>query len=259
MRFATDPHFPDASEITEGHVLVQHMIIDLGLQNKVVPFQESANRLYYLRGTNIYENDITHLAYENDITHLAHLPYNFNRQFVDFIVKNKVPKPYTADNILGGVASVFAPNLGSSNSDRSKWCDYYVQGKVSARDATTSFPVDTHVHDMGYWNLLYDQLGDEGFDYSADGTGYTSNVSNWNAADATQANNDYGSEVKYQRLDGGYSLLFEALAAKITSLSTRYPGSGIFYGQQLTGLVEAATDNTTRCTFIDHTKSPNAT
>ncbi len=109
---------------------------------------------------------------------------------------------------------------------------------------------------MGYWNLLYDQLGDEGFDYVADGNGYTSNVINWNAADAMQANNDYGSSVSYQRLDGGYSLLFDALAARITALAAQYPGSGIFYKQQLTGLVKSATGSTTTCTFTDHTKSP---
>lgn len=36
---------------------------------------------------------------------------------------------------------------------------------------------------------MYDQLGGEGFNYVADGDGYTSNVINWNAADALQANN----------------------------------------------------------------------
>lgn len=49
--------------------------------------------------------------------------------------------------------------------------------------ATLTFPAGTPIRDIGYWNLLYDQLGDEGFDYSADGTGYTSNVINWNSAD----------------------------------------------------------------------------
>jgi hypothetical protein len=50
MRFATDPNFPDPTKIAEGHVLVQQAIIALQLQNKVVPFQQSDNRLYYLRG-----------------------------------------------------------------------------------------------------------------------------------------------------------------------------------------------------------------
>src|SRR5713226_4624970 len=243
MRFATDPHFPHAAKITEGHVLVQHMIINLHLQDKVVPFQQSDNRLYYLRGVNIYEKDINSLD---------GLPYGFNAEFKNFISDNKVPKPYTSDNNLGAIGALFAPGLGASNADRGKWCSYFANGKVGPRDASPSVPEGTLVHNMGYWNLLYDQLGDEGFDYSADGTGYTSNVINWNAADAMQANNDYGSNVLYKRLDGGYSLLFQALADQITNLSAGYPGSGIFYNQRLTTLAESSTDNTTVCTFVRH-------
>src|SRR6478609_875329 len=245
MRFATDPNFPNTAKISEGHVLVQHMIINLGLQGKVVPFQQSSNRLYYLRGVNVYEDGITSLS---------SLPYNFSSEFANFISANNVPKPYTADNILGTIGSRFAPGLGASNADRGRWCSYYADGKVGPGNATPSFPTGTRVCNMGYWNLLYDQLDDEGFDYSADGTGYTSNVINWNAADAMQANNDYASSVSYQRLDGGYGLLFDAMAAKVTELASKYPGSGIFYGQQLTGLIESTTDNTTTCMFIDHAK-----
>jgi hypothetical protein len=244
MRFATDSaNFPNPAKITEGHVLVQQMIIELDLQNKVVPFQQSKNRLYYLRGRNVYEKTITTLN---------GLPYNFSSEFTQFITANKVPTPYTADNILGAIATVFAPGLGSANADRAKWCSYYATGTVGADGATPSFPAGTPVRDIGYWNLLYDQLDDEGFDYSADGTGYESNVINWNAADAMQANNDYGSTNPYMRLDGGYSLLFETLANKITSLAQNYPGSGIVYGAQLTALAESTTDNKTICTFVRH-------
>lgn len=236
MRFATDQNFPNS--IVEGHVLVQQTIVALGLQNKVVPFQQSSNRLYYLRGQNVYEQSLTSVS---------GLPYNFNAEFKAFLAN--VPSPYTADNILGQIATICAPNLGSSNADRAKWCNYYANGAITQNSATPSFPAGTSMRDIGYWNLLYDHLGDEGFDYSADGTGYESNVINWNAADAMQANNDYGSTTSYSRLDGGYSLLFEALAEQINSLAANYPGSGINYGQQLGSLAESTTDNTTICTF----------
>jgi Flavin containing amine oxidoreductase len=249
MRFATDPNFPNASKISEGHVLVQHMVINMGLQGKVVPFQQSSNRLYYLRGVNVYEDTITSMS---------GLPYTFSKEFINFLSTKNVPQPYTADNILGAIGGLFAPGLGSSNADRGRWCSYYANGKVGRGNATSSFPEGMRVSNMGYWNLLYDQLGDEGFDYSADGTGYTSNVINWNAADAMQANNDYASTTSYQRLDGGYGLLFDGMAARVTELASKYPGSGIFYGQQLTGLSESTTDNTTTCMFVDHTKSHHA-
>jgi hypothetical protein len=239
MRFATDPNFPDPTKITEGHVLVQQAIIALGLQDKVVRFQQSDNRLYYLRGRNMYEQSITSVS---------GLPYYFNTEFNTFLANT--PSPYTADNILGEIATICAPNLGSSNADRAKWCNYYANGTINQNNATNSFPPGTPVRDIGYWNLLYDQLGDEGFDYAANGTGYESNVINWNAADAMQANNDYGSTTSYKRLDGGYSLLFQALADQITSLAAKYPGSGIMYNTRLTGLAESTTDNTTICTFV---------
>ena len=237
MRFATDQNFPN--QTVEGHVLVQRAIIELGLTDKVVPFLQSSDRMYYLRGTNVYETNITSLQ---------GLPYNFSPEFLAFI-KNNVQAPYTADNILGAIASLFAPGLGSPNADRSKWCAYYASGPVPANVGTQSFPAGTPVQEIGYWNMLYDQFGDEGFDYSADGTGYTSNVINWNAADAMQANNDYGSGTVYNRLDGGYSLLFDALASSIQMMSSQYPGSGIFLGQRLTAVSESATDNRTLCTF----------
>jgi hypothetical protein len=253
MRFATDKdNFPkNPAKITEGHVLVQQTIIALGLQGKAVQFLQSSNRLYYLRGSHVYENNLTTLQ------ELEDLPYKFNSKFKAFAANIPVPPPppplsYTADTILGEIARQFAPKLGGHNSDRANWCTYYATGKVLRGNATPSFPAGTLVSNMGYWNLLYDQLGDEGFDYSADGAGYTSNVINWNSADAMQANNDYGSNISYMRLDGGYSLLFEKLATEITRLAANYPGSGIVYNERLTSLAESQTDNTTTCTFIRH-------
>ncbi len=279
MRFAADPNFPELPATKcEGHVLVQSMILQLGLQEKVREFQESSNRLYYLRGTNVYENTLTPQS-------TYRLPYGFTKQFFDFIGQIQQPPPtkpctpITADNILGQIAANFAPDLGGTNTDRKRWCQYYATGKVPSGSATLAFPEGTPIHDIGYWNLLYDQLGDEGFDYSADGTGYTSNVINWNSADAMQANNDYGSGTSYKRIDGGYSVLFTAMAAAIEQfgkqtggqtgegrhhaggmppeelpppVGTPPPTAGtINYGQRLISLEESADGTQTYCTFAN--------
>lgn len=240
MRFATDPNFPNAT--TEGHRMVQNLIIELGLAPKVVPFGKSSDRLYYLRGQHIYESELTDVS---------KLPYGFNDEFRQFLVDNKVPPPYTADNIIGAVGSLFAPGLGGANADRPAWCDYFADGTVPPDAATESFPPGGRVRDIGYWNLLYDQLGDEGYDYVADGNGYTSNVINWSSVDAFENNNDVGSTTSYRRLDGGYSTLFETLAEQVTEMAGNYPGSGIFYGQQLVSLGEPQSGNATVCTFAD--------
>lgn len=242
MRFATDPKFPEST--AEGHRIVQSLIIELGLEDLVVPFGKSDNRLYYLRGLNVYEDDLT-------LRKLKKLPYRFNTEFLKFLKKHKVAEPFTADSIIGAIAGVFAPGLGDANEDRQRWCDYFAHGTVPEAGATPSFPAGTPARDIGYWNLLYDQLGDEGYDYAADGNGYSSNVIDWSAADAFENNNDVGSTTNFMRLDGGYSLLFEALARAVGELAEARPGSGIFYGQQLTGLRESR-DGTTTCTFVDH-------
>ena len=73
--------------------------------------------------------------------------------------------------------------------------------------------------DIGYWNLMFDQLGPEGFAYTADGNGYTSNIINWNAADAIQANNEFTPGAEYHTLTTGYSSVFNALFEAILQLS----------------------------------------
>ncbi len=250
MRFAVDNGFP--TTIVDGHVLVQNMIVELGLQPLVVPFDESeivtdnpqSGRMYYLRGTCVFENSLSSPAA------LANLSYNYSPEFLAY-VKSKVPVPFTSDNVLGAIAADFAPNLGSANKDRPAWCTYFSSGYVSASNASVVFRANTKVQNIGYWNLLYDRFGDEGFDYVADGAGYTSNVINWNSADAMQANNDYGSGVSYRRLDGGFGGLFEKLASAVQSLAAGFPGSGIFYNHTATGLAELA-NGQTLCTFDTH-------
>jgi hypothetical protein len=46
---------------------------------------------------------------------------------------------------------------------------------------------------------MYDQLCSDGFSYSSDGNGYSSNVINWNAAVAFEANNEFtpGNRVQH--------------------------------------------------------------
>lgn len=263
MRFAVDQAYwskPTGPKppIKEGHVLVQNMILELGLQDLVVPFLESATagdppnntgRMYYLRGTNVFENS---LMTPQD---LAQLPYKFSPEFMNFVSQNKVPAPLTSDSLLGSIAGAFTPMvgspphpLGSNNADRAAWCKYFASGTVPPAYGTPVFPAGTKVQNIGYWNLLYDQFDDEGFDYAADGAGYTSNVINWNSADAMQANNDYGSGSSYCRLDGGYGQLFTKLANAVEFLASRYPGSGIFYDYNATRLTELPNGQTS-CVF----------
>ena len=84
---------------------------------------------------------------------------------------------------------------------------------------TSIFQKGDLLKDIGYWNLMYDQLGGEGYNYSADGNGYTSNVINWNAAVALEANNEFTPGNQYKTITTGYSGMFNALFDAIVSLA----------------------------------------
>ena len=58
---------------------------------------------------------------------------------------------------------------------------------------------------------MFDQLGGEGYQYTSDANGYTSNVINWNSAVAFNSNNEFTPGNQYKTLTLGYSSMFTAL------------------------------------------------
>ena len=199
MRFATEVR---DGRIVGGHVLVQNLVRAMNLQSRVVDFVESPSRLYYLRGENIYERDIPKSG--------SPLPYYFDLAFLSRHF-NKM----SADGVMAEAAKVFAP--GAEDWTRAQWCDYFSNGVLQS-DVGGVFRAGTKVSDIGYWNLLYAFLGDEGFNYISDANGYSSSVVNWNSADAMKANCEYGSDIRYKRIAGGYGLLFRALREAILQI-----------------------------------------
>lgn len=202
----------------------------MNLADSVVPFAMSTGqRLYYLRGVNFYEQDIPSI----------NLPYNFDANF-KANYGNKA-----AETIFGMVALNFAGNTQSWT--RAQWCSYFANGQVPQNAATPTFPSGTPIRDIGYWNLLYDQLGDEGFDYVTDANGFSSNTINWNSADAMQNNTEFGDGSVYSRIQGGYGLLFEALANQVAQLAQdQQTANPFFFQTRLTGFEhDASTDEFT--------------
>jgi monoamine oxidase len=70
------------------------------------------------------------------------------------------------------------------------------------------------VNDMGFWNLIKDQIGEEGYTYLADAGGYYSNTLNWNAAEAFpyMVGDFSNASSTYQTIDGGYDRMLLAIA-----------------------------------------------
>lgn len=201
MRYA-DWNGKDGGE-NQGHRLVTTVIELLGLKKYSVPFNAATNPLYYLRTKNFYLNDVT----------------------------SNNPAPYN----VAGYGGAVSPDTGftllqdlavsqeqATNMTRRQWCEFYKKGTITVDlPAGSVFQKGDKMTDIGYWDLMFDQLGPEGFAYTADGNGYTSNIINWNSADAIQANNEFNPGAEYHTLTTGYSSVFNALFDAILALSKK--------------------------------------
>lgn len=202
MRYSSwDMKAKDADgPMAQGHRVVSKVIQELGLDKYSIPFNESVNPLYYLRSKNFFLNDIT----SNNPA-----PYNVDHY-------GAASSPDTGFSIVENL-SVTA-TTGPQN--RKQWDRFYQNGRIMVDTGDASvYQKGDYLKDIGYWNLMYDQLGCEGFNYSADGNGYSSNVINWNSAYAFQANNEFTPGNQYKTITTGYSGMFTALFAEIVKLA----------------------------------------
>jgi hypothetical protein len=193
----------DGTKDGGGHRLVTTVIEKLGLDKESVPFNTSANPLYYLRAKNMYLLDITS---SNPA------PYNVNNY-------GATDSPDTAFTTIQDIA---VTQDQAKNMTRADWCKFYKEGTIQVELGDSSiYKKGDLLKDIGYWNLMFDQLGSEGYQYASDGNGYTSNVINWNAADAIQSNNEFTPGTEYKTLKTGYSSMFTALFDEITALAKK--------------------------------------
>ncbi|WP_208721209.1 flavin monoamine oxidase family protein [Corallococcus aberystwythensis] len=72
------------------------------------------------------------------------------------------------------------------------------------------------VNDLGFWNLIKDQVGQEAYEFLAVAGGYYSNTINWNAAEAfPYLVGDFSkADVSYHTLVGGYDQVGNSLAQR---------------------------------------------
>lgn len=188
---------------SQGHRLVTTVIEQLDLKKYSVPFNESTNPLFYLRTKNMYLNDITS---SNPA------PYN-----VDHFGAATSP-----DNGFSVIQDLAMTPAKAKKITRAEWCEFYRTGTINVELQDSSvFQKGDRMTDIAYWDLMFDQLGPEGFAYTADGNGYTSNVINWNSAVAIEANNEFVPGNEYKTLTTGYSSIFTALFAAIVQLAKK--------------------------------------
>lgn len=97
--------------------------------------------------------------------------------------------------------------------DRETWDEI----KPRLRYCFPGSPYDgMRVNDIGFWNLVNDRIGNQGYEYIAAGGGYYSNTINWNAAEAFpyMVTDFTASERSFLTLTNGYDQLAMGLAQR---------------------------------------------
>jgi len=206
---------------SDSQQIINKVITDLGLTN-TTEFVETKNRLLYLRGQHIYQSQISTTK---------RVPYNNNRYNYMYV-----------DDVFGALSKQI---VGTSARSRQQWCDFLESGTIPSSFDSLVYPSNTNVGNIGYWNLMIDYLGSEAFKYCADAGGYTSNIINWNAADAIPYNSEFAGTGNYYRFRGGYSTFINALANKVSDL-----GGTLVNDRRLISF-DSGTNNTVDCHFED--------
>lgn len=173
----------------DGHRLVTWTIGALGLGNKIVDFNTTDNPLLYLREQHIYQADIS--------------PTNTVRYFSPG--NNAAPAATLFTNISGLITG------NTPVQTRAQQCQFYASGTLPANFNSFVYPPGTVAGNVGYWNVFYDQAANEAYDYANDAGGYTSNVINWNAANAAVYNGEFAPGGAFKTLADGYSEVFYEL------------------------------------------------
>ncbi|MBP1164521.1 MULTISPECIES: flavin monoamine oxidase family protein [unclassified Chryseobacterium] len=86
------------------------------------------------------------------------------------------------------------------------------------------------VNDIGFWNLIKDQVSQEGYEFLANAGGYYSNTINWNSAEAfPYMVGDFSANTTYKTIEEGY----DSIAYAIANAYMEYEGTRIWSENKL--------------------------
>lgn len=185
----------DPAQGSEGHRLVTTAVHEMGLDGDVIDFLTTDDPLFYLRGKHFYNSQLG-------------------------TGPDRVQAPYGTPGNNAQPASVLYGQVSSliegTNplTTRRAQCGFYANGTLPDTFNSFVYSGGETASNVGYWNVFYDQAGNEGYNYAADAGGYTSNVINWNAANAAIYNGEFAPGGSFKTISGGYSKLFAALYQK---------------------------------------------
>jgi hypothetical protein len=196
------PAIPNLVAELGGMRYMQHQEITSSLIDKVfklesedfpVSDERTINKnIIYMRGQRFHESDFE----KEGFTTKYNLPPEVQGKHPDNLFQKIV------DNVLlnNGISTV--------KRDRKEW-DQIKNNLIYYKGPDKG----EKLNNMGFWNLIKDQIGNEGYNYLSDTGAYYSNTINWNAAEAMPyVTADFVGNPKFKTLKGGYDKLAEELA-----------------------------------------------
>jgi hypothetical protein len=183
----------------EGHQLVTTTLSMLNLNDKVIEFNTTTDPLLFLRGKQMYQSSISPQA---------PAPYNTETMVTTTVDGFSVTMPaneVAADTLIGSISNSI---VGDQASTRVKQCQFYAGGILPNDFESSVYKPGDLASNIGYWNVLYDQAYNEGYQYASDANGYSSNVINWNAANAAVYNGEFAPGGQFKTLKTGFSSIF---------------------------------------------------
>jgi monoamine oxidase len=213
----------------QSHALVWNLVQTFGLPT--APFPQSNNRLFYVRGTQIWENEIT------DPKAPVKLPFGLTED----------EQYLTPDQLFNTAVSNAVGVSTAWEWSTEVWKKFVTTNTYTSPMSANGIQVfnDTPYINVGFWNLLYDQVSQEGYRYLTEAGGYDSNTINWNSALAMPyvASGDYSPSADYLRLVGGYSQLPYALQQALNGKMDMFFNTSALGFSSANGLIDISVNS----------------
>ncbi|MGZ3181627.1 MAG: flavin monoamine oxidase family protein [Telluria sp.] len=189
---------------TKSHELVNVLVDELGLRSQIDEFPMTQNSQFTLRATRLSETAIQ----EGEP-----VPYKLAPD-EQKLTPNQLFN-YAIEQVVG--------------KDALTWSDANWQWIKQNFKYTGGVYDNQPLYDIGFWNVLYEVVSNEGYDFCWDGGGYNSNTINWNAAEAMPYMlTDFSVTPNYMRFKTGFHTLPATLAERVLD-----GGTPIFANTQL--------------------------
>ena len=170
-----------------SHLLVANLVNFLGLRNTFFPMGDG-NNLFYLRGKRYRSSELAAATKDKNF------PYRMAKG-------ERGVSPYTLFN------QVFQNVLAAGGMQPPNTAEQWNELK------TNLMYKGKHIYDVGFWNMMLDELSNEGFNYVADAGGYYSNIVNGGAGEGMEEiMGDFSSNPTYLTLEHGYDQIPIGLA-----------------------------------------------